>query len=103
MLKIKFDRLSLFKKIKTEVDREFKERTTKLLKDLEEATPVDTGLAKESWSLEFTDSTTAVVSNSQEYIDYLNKGSSKQAPRYFIERTIMNNGFKVKELITTKK
>jgi hypothetical protein len=103
MLNITFNRTLFSKKIKAEVEQQFKQQTKKLLEDLEDATPVDTGLARNSWSLEFKDSTTATISNSQEYIDILNKGSSKQAPRYFIERTMMNNGFKVKELITTKK
>jgi hypothetical protein len=103
MSRVRFNRILLSKRIKEEVEEKFKEKITKLVEDLKEATPIDTGLAKNSWSLEYKKDSTASIANSQEYIEYLNKGSSQQAPRYFIERTIMNNGFKVKELITTKK
>jgi len=53
---------------------------------LKRRTPVDTGNARDSWSV----SKTALgygVSNSADYIDELNAGSSKQAPPYFIENT----------------
>jgi hypothetical protein len=100
---IRFNKKLLLSKIKADAEKQFKEKTTKLVEDLKEATPVETGLARDSWSLEIENGTTAVISNSQDYIGTLNSGSSKQAPRYFIERTILSNGFKVKELITTKK
>jgi len=103
MTRITFDEKLLRKKIKAEVEQQFKEKTTKLVEDLKEATPVLTGLARDSWSLEVENGTTAVISNSQDYITVLNAGSSQQAPRFFIEQTIIDNGFKVKELITTKK
>jgi len=103
MTKVRFNKGLVLKKIKADIEQQFKKKTTKLVEDLKEATPVDTGLARDSWSLEIENGTTAVISNSQDYIGSLNSGSSKQAPRYFIEKTILDNGFKVRELITTKK
>jgi hypothetical protein len=63
------------------------DRTKKeLLSSLKVATPVDTGKARDSWAL-----TPTGIENSVEYIDELNGGSSKQAPVYFIERTVLSN------------
>lgn len=62
-----------------------------LLSDLREATPVDTGLARDSWkATEHKHS--VVISNDVEYLKYLNEGSSKQAPSHFVERTALKYG-----------
>jgi hypothetical protein len=89
--------------IQKEAAKEFKLKLENLLKDLKDATPVLTGKARDSWALDFSGKTTAIVSNSQDYIEILNQGSSQQAPRYFIERVLLDNGFKVKGRATTKK
>ena len=52
---------------------------------LREATPVDTGRARDGWSINAND-----IENNVEYIDRLNEGSSKQAPPYFIEKTVLS-------------
>lgn len=62
-----------------------------LLSELEDKTPVDTGHAKASWGLE-SSSDGFKVSNSAEYIEYLNNGSSKQAPAFFVESTALKYG-----------
>jgi hypothetical protein len=103
MTKVTFDRALLKRQMKADVEQQFKIKTTKLVQDLKEATPVDTGLARDSWEIKFEDNLTAIITNSQDYIQVLNSGSSKQAPRFFIERAILDNGFKVKGLATTKK
>jgi hypothetical protein len=33
------------------------------------------------------------IENDAEYISYLNAGWSKQAPAYFVEQTLFQNGF----------
>lgn len=63
----------------------------KLLVDLKNETPVDTGHARDSWSLALNEDK-ATISNTAEYIEYLNNGSSKQAPAYFIESTALKYG-----------
>ena len=56
------------------------------LKRVVAATPIDTGRAKASWRLEG-----ATISSDLDYIDDLNRGSSQQAPAYFIERAILQD------------
>jgi hypothetical protein len=57
-----------------------------LINKLKEATPVDTGNARDHW--EFKD---GEIINTVEYIDKLNQGSSSQAPAYFIEKTLLSH------------
>ena len=63
----------------------------KLKEELVNATPIDTGLARESWSTSKT-LKGHDVKNSVEYIEYLNQGSSKQAPARFIEGIALKYG-----------
>lgn len=69
--------------------KEMKSKTAVVLRkamaDLVAATPIDTGHARESWSVE-GDS----IVNTADYIEHLNAGSSKQAPLHFIERTLLS-------------
>ena len=82
---------------------------------LKAATPIDTGRARNSWTLtknknEFEDAKggynlggsflgpipnnrveTLYATNGTPYIEDLNRGSSKQAPARFIEKTILQN------------
>jgi len=51
---------------------------------LKVATPIDTGEARDGWHREKD----AIV-NRVDHISHLNKGTSKQAPKYFIERTLL--------------
>jgi len=59
--------------------------------ELSAATPIDTGLARSSWSV---DNVGPVfnVRNSVPYIERLNAGSSEQAPARFIERIALKYG-----------
>jgi len=59
-----------------------------LTNSLKNATPVDTGHAKDSWKFNLNE-----IENTAEYIDKLNSGSSSQAPAFFIEKTILSNPF----------
>jgi len=75
---------NISKEINNEIDRIVLSKKKAIVKALKEATPVDTGYAQSRWRLENN-----VISNDAEYIDNLNKGSSKQAPAYFIEKTLL--------------
>lgn len=62
-----------------------------MTEELKAKTPVDTGNARNSWST--TPSADGFnTTNSAEYIEYLNGGSSQQAPAFFIERTALKYG-----------
>ena len=73
------------------VTREERTRAQRLLSNLEAATPVDTGFARDSWRITTTRSASrfrearTVIYNTAEYIEQLNAGSSRQAPARFIE------------------
>lgn len=75
-----------------------KQTTNKILDDLKEATPIDTGFARKSWSIKDGD-----IINAAPYISLLNSGSSAQAPVFFIERTVLRRkGVKANGMIVTK-
>jgi len=63
---------------------------------LRRVTPVDTGEARSGWTsrpeLDFRGETSYVIENPVEHITYLNRGSSKQAPKYFIEQVLTTIG-----------
>ena len=54
--------------------------------DLKEATPVDTGKARDGWKY---DPLSKTISNEVDYITDLNQGSSRQAPKWFVEMTLL--------------
>ena len=54
------------------------------LEALKEATPVDTGHDRDGWT-----STGNFIKNEVDYISILNQGTSDQAPKYFIEKTVL--------------
>jgi putative heme iron utilization protein len=72
------------------------ERVDYATNTLRQVTPVDTGKARSGWYNEkYKDSNgylDASIINEVEYIDRLNKGHSKQAPRYFIEQVLVRIG-----------
>jgi len=72
-----------------DVQRKLREKDIlrSLVNDLKRATPVNTGEASNGWRLG-SDS----IYNNVEYIEDLNKGSSKQAGPRFIERTVLATG-----------
>lgn len=68
---------------------------TKAIAKLREATPVDTGHARDGWRLDGNGN----IVNDVEYIEDLNNGHSQQAPSHFVEKTLLSmpevkaNGF----------
>jgi len=93
-----------FQKEMRRVEKEVSQMTNLELDDridyatdtLKVVTPVDTGRARRGWrnikkydTYGFRDGT---ISNEVEYIDVLNNGHSRQAPRYFIEQVLMKIG-----------
>lgn len=85
----------------------------RLMQALILATPIKTGYARSQWTFErkpnppikFDVSTSSMfgireasftVANYAPYIIYLNRGGSRQAPAFFIEQTILEQGFKLK-------
>jgi len=62
---------------------------------LQAVTPVDTGEARKGWKNKKHRSLSGEVGeiyNEVEYIDTLNRGHSKQAPKYFIEQVLTKIG-----------
>lgn len=59
-------------------------------------TPVDTGKARSGWYnkkyKDYNGNLEASIINEVDYIDVLNKGHSKQAPKYFIEQVLIKIG-----------
>jgi hypothetical protein len=102
MAKVKFNEADLKRKITKEAEEKFLQRVNNLLDDLKKVTPKDTGLASESWVVKKINGLEAVISNEQDYVIVLNSGSSRQAPRNFIEIAMLNNGFKLKTSIKNK-
>lgn len=81
-----------------------KSKVKSMTQELREATPVDTGRARNSWTLLETGNKQLPykVSNSTPYIEYLNAGSSKQAPSFFIDRIALKYGKPVGAVVTIK-
>lgn len=69
-----------------------------LVQSLKDATPVDTGEARDGWRIEGSS-----IENDVGHVSELNQGSSQQAPTHFIESTVLShrgvrpNGVIVKE------
>jgi len=59
-------------------------KINKTIEALKEATPIDTGEAREGWRKEGK-----TIVNDVEHLEALNSGSSRQAPSHFIERTLL--------------
>lgn len=80
------------KKTKAQVERDVANEAVKRLK---EATPVDTGRARDGWKVDENNN----IVNDVEYIEDLNNGHSQQAASHFIESTLLSvpgvrpNGF----------
>ena len=95
----------LNKAINKSVETELRTRALKALADVKLQTPVDLGIARNSWYIGYTEQyvsakekptsitilqpkdkpTKIVVTNGVEYIEFLNNGHSQQAPTKFIE------------------
>lgn len=66
--------------------------TRRLVSDLKAETPVDTGAARDAWTIQLRTGTIWKVVNDKDYIERLNAGSSRQAPAHFVERTALKHG-----------
>lgn len=94
-MKIKISGISetyayLKEKTKNTLDSRRREVSRKIVDRLKDATPVDTGAARDAWKLQTGLFDVTSITNEKEYISDLNAGSSKQAPAHFIEQTVLN-------------
>jgi hypothetical protein len=80
---------------KEEANKHFEIAVLNTYLELREATPIDTGEAKDGWKLERAVSVDDIahIENAVGHIGFLNDGHSQQAPRYFVEQTLMRLGF----------
>jgi len=82
--------------VKNLANLEIEDKIKHATNTLRVVTPVDTGKARSGWDSNYTKGIDGFVDgkifNNVEYIDVLNKGHSKQAPRYFIEQVLMTIG-----------
>lgn len=80
------------------------QKCKQMLDELVEATPVDTGKARDSWGITHTGNPDrpVVISNEVPYIEHLNEGSSKQAPAHFVERIALKFGKPVGQIVQVR-
>ena len=60
---------------------------------------MDTGFAQSRWHSVEVGRVTVII-NDSEYIQYLNQGSSQQAPAYFIESVALKYGRPLGSIVT---
>ena len=78
--------LGVGKELEHEIELIVNKTMTDLYEGLREATPVDTGRARDGWELKLGDEPEIV--NEVPYIGVLNDGHSDQAPAGFVEAEI---------------
>lgn len=78
----------------TITQEEMRRRLASMLVMLEASTPFLTGFARSRWKIEGTFPRFRVL-NDASYIEYLNAGSSKQAPMFFVESIALRFGIPV--------
>ena len=97
---------NLQKDMDAAIEKELRARALKAFADVKLATPVDTGISRNSWYIGYTERyinaksggagnieliqkkdkpTEIIVTNGVTYIQFLNNGHSQQAPTKFIE------------------
>jgi HK97 gp10 family phage protein len=99
-LNIKVNFNEELEKLKEEVNKitndSVAERTAFATEALRRVTPIDTGYARSRWGhivkTERDGFVTGIINNDAPYIGILNTGWSKQAPRFFIEKTLIAIG-----------
>jgi hypothetical protein len=89
--RIVFDRHALEKQVANEVLKEVNDISNLILYELKLQTPVDTGEARASWT-KHMEKDKLVLENDENYIFYVNSGTSRIAPRNFIERVCLQFG-----------
>lgn len=84
------------KEVKQESNQTVEARTEFATDALRRVTPIDTGYARSRWTYtiekDALGNTVGLIDNDAPYIGRLNQGSSKQAPKYFIEQTLIAIG-----------
>lgn len=116
MIKIKLKTSSSFNRkikqaIEQDLEAEIKRSVEDTITELQRVTPKLTGYAASRWDsyqttkysvsfsaqnrffIDITSQPVYFIVNDAPYISYLNAGSSKQAPAYFVEQTLLSNGF----------
>jgi hypothetical protein len=77
--------------LRAHVDRVSNAIADVVLAEVEAGTPVDTGEAREAWKVthgKVTAGAPARVTTEVEYMPYLNRGSSPQAPARFVQAAV---------------
>lgn len=74
-----------------EIETQSDIQVARLMQDLVDETPIDTGEARASWGMNKLNKD-YIIRNTAEHIKYLNEGSSKQAPARFIESVALRYG-----------
>jgi flagellin-like hook-associated protein FlgL len=95
-LNIKVDFQEELQRIREEVKQiandSVTERTQFATTALARVTPIDTGYARSRWTYSYKKdeqgNVIGLINNDADYIGILNTGWSKQAPRFFIEKTL---------------
>ena len=86
----------LRKEVKDIEEDNIKERTAFATEALTRVTPIDTGYARSRWTYRYEkaqdNSVIGIIDNDAPYIGILNRGHSKQAPSFFIEKTLIAIG-----------
>lgn len=90
--------LQLRKKLCNTSEERLLNRSTAIIHELAESTPVDTGLASKSWYSISRDGK-VFIRNDVPYISRLNSGSSAQAPAYFVEKIALQYGKPVGSIV----
>ena len=78
---------------------EMRRRLASMLVMLKASTPVLTGHARDSWRIDGIFPRFRVL-NDASYIEYLNHGSSKQAPAFFVESIALRFGKPLGSIVT---
>jgi HK97 gp10 family phage protein len=91
-LKVTYNSQDLLNSVKAEVAKDLTTTSKIILEELKDVTPKDTGEASRSWEVIELDKDSFKIINDEEYIKYLNAGTSKQAPAHFIERVVLKHG-----------
>ena len=86
---LKIDYKNIEKQLKADYTVNEKAIAKAAFKNLVEATPVDTGKARDGWKL-IKKNKGFSIENPISYIKALNTGSSKQAPAMFIEQALLD-------------
>jgi hypothetical protein len=90
-LKLIYNQKDLMKQVEAEISSNLTMISENVRSDLQSVTPKDTGEASRSWSIEIKPKGFDIT-NDEDYVKYLNAGSSSQAPANFIEKVALNYG-----------